>query len=399
MRESEYMLNEKQKSFIDTAIEKFGTNTITSNQIKEIQDMGFPKPNFLIYDKNDDGTWKYRVGRGLYQLPVNEQETATSAVKAEVIGEIPDAKVALMPAPKANLTIDHNGFTENLIPAIDPLFVPFGNFSSIKKIVSSKMFYPIYVTGLSGNGKTFGIEQACAQAKREVIRINFTVETDEDDLIGGFRLIDGDTKFFKGPIINAMEKGAVALLDELDLANPAKVMCLQSILEGKGYFIKKTGEFIKPKDGFTIVATANTKGKGSDDGRFIGTNVMNEAFLERFPITVEQEYPSVAVEKKILGKVFDDLKLNDTDFVSKLVDWADIIRKTFYDGGVDEIISTRRLVHIAKAFSIFNDKMTAIDMCINRFDEDTKLSFKDLYTKIDSDVQVEEEEVDPLGVR
>ena len=191
-----------------------------------------------------------------------------------------------------------------------------------------------------------------------------------------------------------MEKGAVALLDELDLANPAKVMCLQSILEGKGYFIKKTGEFIKPKAGFTIIATANTKGKGSDDGRFIGTNVMNEAFLERFPITVEQEYPSVAIEKKILGKVFDDLKITDDGFVSKLVDWADIIRKTFYDGGLDEIISTRRLVHIAKAFSIFKDKMTAIDMCINRFDEDTKLSFKDLYTKVDADVQVSEETVE-----
>ena len=191
-----------------------------------------------------------------------------------------------------------------------------------------------------------------------------------------------------------MEKGAVALLDELDLANPAKVMCLQSILEGKGYFIKKTGEFVKPKAGFTIVATANTKGKGSDDGRFIGTNVMNEAFLERFPITVEQEYPSVSIEKKILGKVFDDLKINDINFSNKLVDWADIIRKTFYDGGVDEIISTRRLVHIAKAFSIFNDKMTAIDMCINRFDEDTKLSFKDLYTKIDSEVSTDSETVD-----
>ena len=389
------ILNDKQQKFVDTAIEKFGTNTITAAQIKEVQAMGFPKPSWLIYGTDDNGAWKYRVGRGLYQLPAGEQETATTAVKAEVIGEVPNqAEAAYIPAPKASLTVDHNGFTENLIPAIDPLFVPFGNFQSIKKIVSSKMFYPIYVTGLSGNGKTFGIEQACAQAKREVIRINFTVETDEDDLIGGFRLIEGDTKFFKGPIINAMEKGAVALLDELDLANPAKVMCLQSILEGKGYFIKKTGEFVKPKAGFTIVATANTKGKGSDDGRFIGTNVMNEAFLERFPITVEQEYPSVSIEKKILGKVFNDLKINDINFSNKLVDWADIIRKTFYDGGVDEIISTRRLVHIAKAFSIFNDKMTAIDMCINRFDEDTKLSFKDLYTKIDSEVSTDSETVD-----
>ena len=378
-------LSELQKSFVDTAIKKFGSSIITKKQILELQ--------------NEFGTSKYfgqnlstRVGRGLYQLPASEQETATSTVKAEMTNT--ESEAAYMPAPKASLSVEHTGFAENLIPAIDPLFVPFGNFQSIKKIVTSRMFYPIYVTGLSGNGKTFGIEQACAQAKREVIRINFTVETDEDDLIGGFRLIEGDTKFFKGPIINAMEKGAVALLDELDLANPAKVMCLQSILEGKGYFIKKTGEFIKPKAGFTIIATANTKGKGSDDGRFIGTNVMNEAFLERFPITVEQEYPSVAIEKKILGKVFDDLKITDDGFVSKLVDWADIIRKTFYDGGLDEIISTRRLVHIAKAFSIFKDKMTAIDMCINRFDEDTKLSFKDLYTKVDADVQVSEETVE-----
>ncbi len=393
MKESEknMTLSEKQKDFIDTAIEKFGTSIITKKQILELQS------EFGV-DKYFGQNLSTRVGRGLYQLPVSEQETATSAVKAEIVNA--ESEAAYMPAPKASLSVEHTGFAENLIPAIDPLFVPFGNFQNIKKIVTSRMFYPIYVTGLSGNGKTFGIEQACAQAKREVIRINFTVETDEDDLIGGFRLIEGDTKFFKGPIINAMEKGAVALLDELDLANPAKVMCLQSILEGKGYFIKKTGEFIKPKDGFTIVATANTKGKGSDDGRFIGTNVMNEAFLERFPITVEQEYPSVAIEKKILGKVFDDLKLSDDGFVSKLVDWADIIRKTFYDGGLDEIISTRRLVHIAKAFSIFKDKMTAIEMCINRFDEDTKLSFKDLYTKIDTDVQTEDEaEVDPLGVR
>ena len=384
------MINSKQQAFVDAAIDKFGTDKITSAQIKEVQAMGFPKPNFLIYDKNSDGSWTYRIGRGLYQLPVSEIKTATTVAPTEVV-EDTTAQAALMPAPKKSLTMDHNGFTENLIPAIDPLFVPFGNFTKIKKIVSSRMFYPVYVTGLSGNGKTFGIEQACAQAKREVIRINFTIETDEDDLIGGFRLVDGDTKFFKGPIINAMEKGAVALLDELDLANPAKVMCLQSILEGKGYFIKKTGEFIKPKDGFTVVATANTKGKGSDDGRFIGTNVMNEAFLERFPITVEQEYPSPAIEKNILGKVFTDLNIVDDGFVGKLVDWADIIRKTFVDGGVDEIISTRRLVHIAKAFSIFDDNMTAIDMCINRFDEDTKLSFKDLYTKIDIDVSSETE--------
>ena len=247
------------------------------------------------------------------------------------------------------------------------------------------LFYPTFITGLSGNGKTFSVEQACAQLKREVIRINFTIETDEDDLIGGFRLIDGDTRFFKGPVIKAMELGAVLLLDEIDLGNPAKIMCLQSILEGKGYFIKKTGEYIKPAAGFTVIATANTKGKGSDDGRFIGTNVLNEAFLERFPVTAEQEYPTPAVEKRILKAVFADLGLDDVPFIDKLTDWADIIRRTFFDGGIDDLISTRRLVHIAKAHKIFGDRMQAIDMCINRFDEDTKTSFRDLYTKIDED--------------
>jgi MoxR-like ATPase len=257
------------------------------------------------------------------------------------------------------------------------------------------MFYPMFITGLSGNGKTYMVEQACAKAKRDMIRVNFTVETDEDDLIGGFRLVDGDTKFFKGPVIKAMEQGAVLLCDEIDLANPAKVMCLQSILEGKGYFIKKTGEYIQPAAGFTVVSTANTKGQGSDDGRFIGTNILNEAFLERFPVTVEQEYPSVSIEKKILEKVAVSLNHDNDDsfeFVAKLVDWADIIRKTFMDGGVDEIISTRRLVHIIKAYAIFNDRMTAIEMCTNRFDDETKTSFSDLYTKVDADAVTESED-------
>ena len=371
-------LTKNQEAFVTAASQKYG-NTVTRQQILELMETeGFKKPVWLV--RGD----KYRIDRGMYRLPVAGAEPVPTPK--------PETQVALQPAALVkDMNATTESFTENLVPEKDPLFVPFGNFTKIKQIVASKMFYPVYVTGLSGNGKTFGIEQACAQTNREVIRINFTVETDEDDLIGGFRLIDGDTKFFKGPIIKAMEKGAVALLDELDLANPAKVMCLQSILEGKGYFIKKTGEYVKPAPGFTVIATANTKGKGSDDGRFIGTNVMNEAFLERFPITVEQEYPPVATEKKILGKVFDDLGVNDAEFVEKLVDWADIIRKTFYDGGVDEIVSTRRLVHIAKAYSIFSDKMTAIEMCINRFDEDTKQSFKDLYTKVDSGVEEQTE--------
>lgn len=338
----------------------------------------------LGFEKCPGAMWKTKAGYGLYTIPSSSGETPPV-----VPSEAPMAAVALEPNKLvADLNVTTNGFSENLIPEKDPLFVPFGNFSSLKKILSARLFYPTFITGMSGNGKTFSVEQACAQLKREVIRVNFTVETDEDDLIGGFRLVQGETRFFKGPVIKAMEMGAVLLLDEIDLGNPAKIMCLQSILEGKGYFIKKTGEYIKPSSGFTVIATANTKGKGSDDGRFIGANVLNEAFLERFPVTCEQEYPTVAIEKRILNSVFGDLGLTDPDFAEKLVDWADIIRKTFYDGGIDEVISTRRLVHIAKAYKIFGDRMTAIDMCINRFDEDTKASFRDLYTKLDADVEV-----------
>jgi len=369
----------------DALIEKFGaTAALRPAQIKEVaKELGMPDAPNAFFKKN------LKVGYGLYNLP-----GSAPALVAEAPAEISAPAAALQPnALVKDLNVVTDGFTENLVPAKDPLFVPFGNFATLKKVIGSRMFYPTFITGLSGNGKTFSVEQACAQLKREVIRINFTIETDEDDLIGGFRLIDGDTRFFKGPVIKAMERGTVLLLDEIDLGNPAKIMCLQSILEGKGYFIKKTGEYIKPAAGFTVIATANTKGKGSDDGRFIGTNVLNEAFLERFPVTAEQEYPTPAVEKRILKAVFADLGLDDAPFIDKLTDWADIIRRTFFDGGIDELISTRRLVHIAKAHKIFGDRMQAIDMCINRFDEDTKTSFRDLYTKIDEEVNANDDTV------
>jgi len=270
--------------------------------------------------------------------------------------------------------------TQNLIPDVDPNFVKFGNFNDVKKIIQSKLFYPTFITGLSGNGKTFGVEQACAQLKREVVRVNITIETDEDDLIGGFRLVNGATVWHNGPVIEALERGAILLLDEIDLASN-KILCLQSILEGNGIFLKKIGRFVKPARGFNIFATANTKGKGSDDGRFIGTNVLNEAFLERFPVTFEQSYPSIKTEEKILNLLCDD-----KDFCKRLVDWGDIIRKTFYDGGVEEIISTRRLVHIVNAYKIWKNKEKAIEVCVNRFDDETKQAFLDLYDKVDADV-------------
>ena len=271
---------------------------------------------------------------------------------------------------------------QNLIPQKDDTFVKFGNFNDIRKIIQSRIFYPTFITGLSGNGKTLSVEQACATLGRELIRVNITVETDEDDLIGGFRLVNGETVWHNGPVIEALQRGAVLLLDEIDLASN-KILCLQSILEGKGVFLKKIGKFITPAEGFQVFATANTKGKGSEDGRFIGTNVLNEAFLERFPVTFEQEYPPTAIEIKILEKY-----CSDADFCKRLGDWADIIRKTFYDGGIEEIISTRRLVHIMKAYNIFGDKAKAIQVCVNRFDDETKQAFLELYDKVDADFEM-----------
>ena len=279
---------------------------------------------------------------------------------------------------------------QNLVPEKDSTFVKFGNFPDVKKIIASKLFYPTFVTGLSGNGKTFGIEQVGAQLGRELIRVNITIETDEDDLIGGFRLVNGNTVWHNGPVVEALERGAILLLDEIDLASN-KILCLQPVLEGKGLFLKKIGRFVQPKVGFNIVATANTKGKGSDDGRFIGTNVLNEAFLERFPVTFEQAYPAPAHEIKILNNVATTLGVNDTEFCKRLVDWADIIRKTFYDGGIEEIISTRRLVHILRAYAIFKSKENAIKVCINRFDDETKQSFLELYDKVDADFEITRE--------
>jgi len=301
----------------------------------------------------------YKKGRGTWDLTALDIEKAYKAPAAE-----PVVKVSYVP--------------EN-----DPNYVPFGNAKALKKVVGSGQFYPVFITGLSGNGKTLGVEQACAQLNRELIRVNITIETDEDDLIGGFRLVNGDTVWHNGPVVEALDRGAVLLLDEIDLASN-KILCLQSVLEGKGIFLKKVGRYVKPKSGFTVIATANTKGKGSDDGRFVGTNVLNEAFLERFPVTFEQDYPSPVIEQKILKNVGCELT-----FAENLVKWAGVIRKTFFDGGVDEVITTRRLVHIAQAYTIFGDRLQAITNCVNRFDDDTKQSFLDLYTKVDAGEETE----------
>ena len=332
----------------------------------------FCKINDIAYATVTKKIKQYKVGKGKWNL-----EVTTRAVE-----NIEKSFNAPSVEPQVQ---------QNLVPETDDTFVKFGPFSDIKTILKTKQFYPTFITGLSGNGKTFGVEQACAQLKRELIRVNITIETDEDDLIGGFRLIDGNTVWHNGPVTEALERGAVLLLDEIDLASN-KILCLQPILEGKGIFLKKIGKFVQPANGFNVVATANTKGKGSDDGRFIGTNVLNEAFLERFPVTYEQDYPSPKIEQRILGGIAAQLGVTDTNFIKRLVDWGDIIRKTFYDVGIEEIISTRRLVHIVRAFSIFNDKAKSIQVCVNRFDDETKQAFLELYDKVDADFQLPNEE-------
>ena len=372
-------LNDKQSKFVNACLDKYGKDTLTIHELKEVASTFGMKyaPQWLV--KNPAN----KVGRALFKLPTDGEITETTKSVAPKTETIQNTET------KQEAAYVVSSLTGDIIPEKDPNFVTFGDYSSVKSIIASKKFYPIFITGLSGNGKTLGVTQACAEKKREMIRVNITIETDEDDLLGGYRLRDGQTVWQNGPVIEAMERGAVLLLDEIDLASN-KIMCLQPILEGNGVFVKKINKFVKPALGFTVVATANTKGKGSEDGQFIGTNVLNEAFLERFPITFEQKYPSVKIETKIISKMLETENAKDDEYATNLVNWADIIRKTYSEGGVDEIISTRRLVHIAKAYSIFRNKLKAVEVCTNRFDDDTKQSFIDLYTKIDSGVNPEE---------
>ena len=369
-------LNVNQKSVLKVLKDTYKKDTVTRSEINALVKKGKIKnPSWLKSDK-------FKVDRGVYTLNINDVSGDVSEVESV---DTTDTKIS--DESKAAYIV--SSLTDNVIPAKDKDFVNFGNFADVKNIITSKKFYPVFITGLSGNGKTLAVTQACAVAKRELIRVNITIETDEDDLLGGYRLRDGQTVWQNGPVIEAMERGAVLLLDEIDLASN-KIMCLQPILEGSGIYVKKINKFVKPKLGFNVVATANTKGQGSDDGKFIGTNVLNEAFLERFPVTFEQEYPGNKTEVKIVATKLKSAGKSDDKFANNLVTWADVIRKTFKDGGVDEIISTRRLVHIAEAYAIFKNKMKAIEVCTNRFDESTKTSFVDLYTKVDSGASAEQ---------
>ena len=374
------------ENFIVEATNQFGSEAvITVDQAKKVlKDI---KRSIGIGHLKQSGMV---TGMGEYaQVKIKPVGISKKDIVKEVQVNIP-APVVQVPQENMSVNLVMSSNIENLVPSKFEGFVPWGHTATIKKIVQSGLYYPLFVTGLSGNGKTLMIEQIHAEMKKELIRVNVTIETDEDDLLGGFRLINGETKFVPGPVIEAMNRGCTLLLDEIDLGSN-KLMCLQPVLEGKGVYLKKVNQWITPKKGFNVMATANTKGQGSDDGMFIGTNVLNEAFLERFAITLEQPYASIAIEKKIIVGAMKKYGKVDEKFADNLITWADVIRKTFADGGIDSVISTRRLDHIVKAFAIFNDKSKSIELCCARFDSDTKESFLDLYSKIDAGINPLEE--------
>ena len=354
---------DKKVEFLSKLQTKYGNVVRKKDILAEAEKFGEAIPQWLCKTQNRQGHGSYNVINVFNMLTGN-------------VVPIKKTKESAVSMPKRD--------TESLVPEKDPNFVKFGFYNDMKKILSSKIFYPVFITGLSGNGKTYGSQQLCAQLKRECITVPITIETDESDLLGDKTLVDGNVVFSQGPVVDAMERGAVLILDEIDLASN-KIMCLQSIIDGKGVYLKKDNRMVYPAPGFTVIATANTKGNGSDDGRFIGTNVLNEAFLERFKITFEQEYPTQSVEKKILINhltSFGKVGTEETKIIEDLTTWASAIRRTFEEGGIDEIISTRRLVHIVETYSIFGDVFRAVELCTNRFDEDTKSSFVDLFTKI-----------------
>ena len=377
-------MNDKRLAFVAEARDLLGADrtTITRTEIMLVMDeRNQPNPSWIR---------KLKTGnRGEYYLPAdNGMYGSVDLVEAvnSAITTVNESVASVQMAPSAVGVMDEQ---DSYIPEKFEGYVPWGNFNTIKDVIKSNIFYPLFITGLSGNGKTLMVQEVCARLKREYVRANITIETDEDDLIGGFRLLNGETVWHDGPVVTAMKRGALLLLDEIDLASN-KIMCLQPVLEGSSIYIKKIGKWVHPAKGFNVIATANTKGQGSDDGRFIGTNIMNESFLERFPVTIEQSYPTGKMEEKILNNEFAKHDKVENDFSGNLVKWADVIRKTFYEGGVDEIISTRRLVHIVNAFAIFDDKLKSISMCISRFDSETKESFLDLYSKVDAGVSVED---------
>ena len=388
-------LNPMQRAMVEYAVRNFNTDLLTAKEVKVLIKEGLwgkEIHNWMTaegYRFKEGNRWIHRIPTELLENPESVQEEKTQDLESDYFKPIEDIDGLNLLKQKEENRFD----VMNFIPSVDPNYIAWGNHKDVQSIVKSRMFFPMFITGLSGNGKTFMVEQVCAKLKRECVRVNVTIETDEDDLLGGFRLQDGQTVFHKGPVVEAMERGAVLLLDEVDLAS-SKILCLQPVLEGKGVFLKKINQWITPAEGFNVIATANTKGKGSESGQFMGTNILNEAFLERFAITLEQEYTQPKTEVRIVKSAMGDKV--DEEFASKLVDWAKVIRDTHADGGIDEIISTRRLVHIAKSYAIFGDRMKSIELCVARFDSEIKDTFLDLYTKIDAEVHEPSEEEMPF---
>ena len=384
-------MNENRKEFVTCAFDVLGTDLTVINRdsiyqvLDAYDDLKFPA--WQVSKELNTGK------RGEYYVPSLDGEFSRDAASnvESIALKFGDVAPAVMMAPTAIGVMDQQ---DSYVPEKFDGYVSWGNFNTVKDVVKSEIFYPLFITGLSGTGKTLLVKEVCAKLKREYVRANITIETDEDDLVGGFRLLNGETVWHDGPVVTAMKRGAILLLDEIDLASN-KIMCLQPVLEGSSVYIKKIGKWVHPKKGFNVIATANTKGQGADDGKFIGTNILNEAFLERFPVTIEQSYPTAAMEKKILNNEFGKHGIEDSEFAENLVKFADVVRKTFAEGGVDEIISTRRLVHIVGAYAIFDDKLKAIEMCVARFDTETKESFVDLYSKIDAGVELETMNQDP----
>jgi len=391
----DFPLTPDKTEVIDALVGAYPNQTsFTRGEIKEATDGYLPywvkSSRFPFKEKQPDGSVLFNLEAVISGYNGGYSHGGETPVAPQPVAVPARAVPNNMPVAAATESVNILDDNVKIIPEKMSNYVPFGHFKDVKNIIKSKIFFPVFITGLSGNGKTLMVEQICAQLKRELYRVNITIETDEDDLMGGHTLVNGNIVFREGPVVKAMRKGSVLLLDEVDLGSN-KLMCLQSVLEGKGYLIKKTGEWVTPKAGFTILATANTKGQGSEDGKFIGTQIMNEAMLERFAITMQQEYPPVKTEKKILEKEMGLTGEVDTEFTDKLVDWADIIRKTYYEGGIDDVVTTRRLVHIVNAFRMFKDRLKSIEMCISRFDEETRNSILDLYSKIDAGIDLNED--------
>lgn len=366
---------------------------------KELYDVG--RANGLTYSSVKTTLMhdRYKAGRGKFDLRQLHAQLTSESPEAVAADETPQAPMKPIPASalrQSMPTITSVVNDDIYIPDNDPTFVPWGDYKTVRRVIESRLFFPLYISGLSGNGKTMMVEQACAKLKREYVRVQISPETDEDDLIGGFRLINGETVFHKGPVIKAMERGCILLIDELDRGSN-KIMCLQGVLEGKPVLVKKIGQVVSPAPGFNVIATANTKGRGSDDGRYSAANVIDDAFIERFVATIDQPYPNFKIERNIVAKHMEMYDVEDDDFGNKLVNWSSVIRKTYESEGIDELISTRRLCHIVKAFSIFRDRLQAINMCISRFETETREAFLDLYTKIDAGILKADDSTDPVA--